>query len=100
MTPEEFNALVDEASAGLAQELDRMSVLQTECNWNALRETAHRLRGSIGSLGCDLLAEQLNELEATLRAEPGTDPAPLQLEEIRRLAQQCVVALKAQGQRS
>lgn len=99
MGSEAFKALVDEASTRLALELDRLGDPRTDTDWAALTDASHRLRGSLGSLGCDNLVERLDELEAMLREGRGLSPAPAQIEAIRRQVQQCIVALKAFGRR-
>lgn len=73
------------------QELDR-SLHQLEENfaaqeWSELAASAHRLKGSLGSVGCDALFSRLDKLEDQLRTEPISKPELMQIQELVEIAQ-------------
>jgi HPt (histidine-containing phosphotransfer) domain-containing protein len=94
LDPEEFKDFFQRAS----QELDRShSLMQAHFaaqEWDALRSVAHRLKGSLGSVGCDVLFSKLEKLEMQLRNEPLQVPLPNQMQIISETAQKTLLQLE------
>ncbi len=86
LDPEEFKDFFQRAS----QELDRShSMMQAHFaaqEWDGLRSVAHRLKGSLGSVGCDNLFSKLELLEEQLRKEPIQVPLQNQMQIISEIA--------------
>lgn len=94
LDPEEFKGFFQRAS----QELDRshslMQVHFAAQEWDGLRSVAHRLKGSLGSIGCDILFSKLEKLEEQLRKEPIQVPLPNQMQTISETAHKTLLQLE------
>lgn len=55
-------------------------------DWEAVRQDAHRLKSTMGSVGCDVLYGVLNDLENALRAEPRLLPGQAELAQLQTAA--------------
>lgn len=55
-------------------------------DWEAVRKESHRLKSTVGSVGCDALYAALNDLENALRAEPPQLPSKAELAQLRTAA--------------
>lgn len=97
LDPDEFKDFFLRAS----QELDRShSLMQAHFaakEWDGLRSVAHRLKGSLGSVGCDNLFLKLEELEEQLRNEPIQVPLPSHMQAIANVANQTQLQLEKLG---
>jgi HPt (histidine-containing phosphotransfer) domain-containing protein len=70
MDADEFMEFIDTAHQKLQQQAPVLHECIVEKNWDEARRLAHRLKGMLGSLGCDKLAAALNSLEEGLRQKP------------------------------
>jgi HPt (histidine-containing phosphotransfer) domain-containing protein len=51
-------------------------------DWAAVQHGAHRLKSLVGSVGCEILYQGLNDLETALRAQPSRWPGPEELDQL------------------
>jgi HPt (histidine-containing phosphotransfer) domain-containing protein len=70
MDVDEFMAFIDTAHQKLQQQAPVLLACIADQRWDEARHLAHRLKGTLGSLGCDRLAAALNSLEEGLRHKP------------------------------
>lgn len=63
-------------------------------DWEAVRQEAHRLKSTLGSVGCDTLYSVLNDLENALRAEPRLLPGQAALAQLHMAAADAESALE------
>lgn len=73
MGPEEFRELLLEARVQFGEQAAALGAALSCQNWVISRSLAHKMKGSMGSLGYDALFHAMNELEARLR-EPNQSP--------------------------
>ena len=79
------DSLVDFLEQARQDMVDSVPVMQQQFaagDWQALKQMAHRLKGTLGSLGCDAVFASLSSLEADLRAEPPRLPGATTLEDL------------------
>lgn len=74
MEPDEYSAFLQTACDKLTQQAPLLHREVTDKNWEAARRIAHRLKGTMGSLGCDSLYAALHSLEEGLRQSPRLFP--------------------------
>lgn len=55
-------------------------------DWLAVQKLAHRLKGSVGTVGCDGLYAALNDLENDLREDPQRLPDKLDIDRLQGAA--------------
>lgn len=96
MEPDEFRAFLQTACDKLAQQAPVLRQQVTEKNWEDARRIAHRLKGTVGSLGCDSLYAELHSLEEGLRQIPRVLPTAQTMNAIIVVTQTTLVALKQQ----
>lgn len=82
LDPDEFKDFFLRAQQELERSRHQMEVHFAAREWEGLRATAHRLKGSLGSVGCDALFAKLDELEQQLCADPITEPGSLQMQDL------------------
>ncbi len=70
MNADEFIEFMDEAHRKLHQQAPVLLTCIADQHWDEARRLAHRLKGMLGSLGCEKLAAALNSLEEGLRHKP------------------------------
>ncbi len=71
------DSLLDFLEQARQDMVDSVPVMQQHFaagDWQAMQQMAHRLKGTLGSLGCDAVFASLSSLEADLRAEPARLP--------------------------
>jgi HPt (histidine-containing phosphotransfer) domain-containing protein len=70
MDADEFVAFIQRALQKLQQQAPVLLACIADQHWDEARHLAHRLKGTLGSLGCERLAAALNSLEEGLRQKP------------------------------
>jgi len=87
LDPVEFKDFFLRAQQELTRSLQQMETLFEAQDWAGLKAVAHRLKGSLGSVGCDALFSKLDELEEQLRKEPVQMPEWVQMHALFKIAQ-------------
>lgn len=103
MDADEFMEFIDTAHQKLQQQAPVLLECIAEKNWDEARRLAHRLKGMLGSLGCDNLYAALHIFEEGLRQTPPRMPQAQAMAELdailqaaqRALNQQCALARSA-----
>ncbi len=94
MGEEEFRDLLKEALVQFEQRIkELMHAIETKA-WESARSLAHKIKGSMGSLGYDAIYVSLDALEARLLATPMNLPTQSDLEEIKSIIEETTKALK------
>ena len=70
LEPEELKDFLRRAQQELERSLCLMQQHFTAQEWPSLQASAHRLKGSLGSVGCDALFQALDRLEEQLDLAP------------------------------
>lgn len=96
MDADEFIEFIDTAHQKLQQQTPVLHECIVEKNWDEARRLAHRLKGMLGSLGCDKLAAALNSLEEGLRQNPPLLPQVQTMAELVFTIQETLSTLKQQ----
>ncbi len=96
MDADEFMEFIDTAHQKLQQQAPVLHECIVEKNWDEARRLAHRLKGMLGSLGCDKLAAALNSLEEGLRQNPPLLPQVQTMAELAFTIQETLSTLKQQ----
>ena len=94
MDVDEFMAFIDTAHQKLQQQAPVLLACIAEQHWDEARRLAHRLKGTLGSLGCDKLAAALSSLEEGLRLNPPLQPQIQTMAELEFTLQEALSALK------
>jgi HPt (histidine-containing phosphotransfer) domain-containing protein len=84
----EFKDFFLRAQKELERSIHQIHALFEANEWAGLKGSAHRLKGSLGSVGCDALFLKLDQLEEQLRAEPMQIPNLVQIQELIKVAQE------------
>lgn len=100
MAPDEFMAWLEAAQQKLVAQAPVLLQSLDDQAWEEARRLAHRLKGTLGSLGCDRLYAALNTLEEGLRQTPPLTPQAQEMAELNAillatelaLTQQCALA--------
>jgi HPt (histidine-containing phosphotransfer) domain-containing protein len=82
------------ALTSLPEAVEKLNRSLTEGDWEALRRTAHTLKGTGGSFGAKVLSEHAKALEGAAQ-EPGAPRAATCLAAVRAEADRVMEALKA-----
>lgn len=101
-----FRELMDEAElrdflrqaadlldGGRAELLSRLQA----ADWETAARVAHRLKGGLGSVGCDALYARLAALELDLKAVPALPPTPAAVADLDTLLGATLAALQEAG---
>jgi HPt (histidine-containing phosphotransfer) domain-containing protein len=94
MNTDEFIEFMDEAHQKLHQQAPALLGCIAEKNWGEARRLAHRLKGTLGSLGCDKLFAALHSLEEGLRQTPPLLPQAQDMAELDLIIQSTLQALQ------
>jgi HPt (histidine-containing phosphotransfer) domain-containing protein len=108
MAPDEFMEWMEAAQQKLLEQAPVLLQRLADQQWEEARRLAHRLKGTLGSMGCDRLYAALNTLEEGLRQTPPVTPQAQAMAELnailqateRALTQQCALARSAVERRS
>lgn len=87
LDPDEFKDFFLRAQQELERSHQQMQAHFAAQDWARLKAVAHRLKGSLGSVGCDALFWKLDEIEEQLRQEPVQAPGLTQMQAISEIAQ-------------
>lgn len=96
MNADEFIEFMDEAHRKLHQQAPVLLTCIADQHWDEARRLAHRLKGMLGSLGCEKLAAALNSLEEGLRQNPPLLPQVQTMAELAFTIQETLSTLKHQ----
>ena len=75
MEPDELRDFLARVGQDMVAAHAALLQLHQSQDWLALQKLAHRLKGSLGSVGCDALFAQLNKVDAQLIATPARPPS-------------------------
>lgn len=103
MEKHEFMALMEAALQKLLEQAPVLLQSLADQQWDEARRLAHRLKGTLGSLGCDTLYAALHTLEEGLRCTPPLTPQAQAMAELTvtlqatelALSQHCALARSA-----
>ena len=95
MEPQELQDFLERARQELLRSHTLMQQHFAACEWPALRAVAHRLKGSLGSIGCDALFATLEQIELALLATPPEPPSAERMRQLAALADQTAGRLGA-----
>ncbi len=93
LEPEELQDFLRRAQQELERSVQKMQQHFAAQEWPSLQAAAHRLKGSLGSLGCDALFQALDRLEEQLRAQPSVAPTAAQMQAITDISTQTALRL-------
>lgn len=91
---EKFREFMQEAHVQLKQNGALLMTEMSRANWAAAQRLAHRLKGTMGSLGCENLHDVLQVLEAGFRETPPAAPTPVAWDALEAAQQSTLTALK------
>lgn len=94
MDEDEFREFMQEALDQLEQQGALLMTEMSRANWAAAQRLAHRLKGTMGSLGCENLHDVLQVLEAGFRETPPAAPTPVAWDALEAAQQSTLTALK------
>lgn len=95
MEPQELQDFLQRAQQELLRSHGLMQQHFTASEWPALRSVAHRLKGSLGSIGCDALCAELERIEMALLASPAIPPSEPQMADLAQLVEKTAAQLGA-----
>jgi HPt (histidine-containing phosphotransfer) domain-containing protein len=98
MDVQQYQQLIQFACNELAKGQSMMTTHLSQSEWDEVRFLAHKLKGSMGSLGCDRLFNLLNVLEKQLKEQPAKLPNQTQIDEVLQTLDTTLRALTAQAQ--
>lgn len=87
MEPQELQDFLKRAHQELLRSHDLMQQHFVANEWPALRSVAHRLKGSLGSIGCDALYAALEHIETQLLASPPVPPSSAKMVDLAGLVE-------------
>ena len=87
MAPKDLRDFLQRARQELLRSLGQMQAYFAAKEWHSLKVVTQRLRGTLGSVGCDTLFVFLERMDAQLSAEPLVVPTPEQMLEFGSVAQ-------------
>lgn len=93
LEPDDFQDFFLRAHQELERSLRQMQVDFSDQEWTRLKASAHRLKGSLGSVGCDALFSKLDQLEMQLSTDPLQVPDSLQMQALTEVARATSVQL-------
>lgn len=96
MDEEEFREFIQDAHDQLKQQGEQLLLQMARANWASAQHLAHRLKGTMGSLGCEDLHVVLQILEAGFRETPAAAPTPAAWDALEAAQHAALVALRAQ----
>lgn len=96
MASDEFMEWMEAAQQKLLAQAPVLLQSLADQQWEEARRLAHRLKGTLGSLGCDRLYAALNTLEEGLRQTPVLTPQAQALAELNAILQATELALTQQ----
>ena len=82
MEPDELQDFLQRAHQELLRTHGLLQQHFADSEWGALRAAAHRLKGSLGSIGCDALFAELERLEMQLMETPPRLPTAANMVEL------------------
>lgn len=85
MSPDEVSDLLQKVLVEINRSSALLGVHFEAKDWPALRAVAHRLKGSLGSVGCDAIYSGLDKLELNLMSQPIAEPTQFQFRELMSL---------------
>ena len=94
MAPDEFMAWLEAAQQKLVAQAPVLLQSLDDQAWEEARRLAHRLKGTLGSLGCDTLYAALHTLEQGLRSTPPRTPQAQEMAELSVTLQATELALR------
>lgn len=95
MGSEEFEDLLNEAAHQFEERSAGLMTFLNTADWSQARAMAHKIKGSMGTLGYDALFQSLDALERRLLVDPIDAPSAAEVEEIRQVISQTKMALPA-----
>ena len=94
MEKHEFMALMEAAQQKLLEQAPVLLQSLAYQQWDEARRLAHRLKGTLGNLGCDTLYAALHSLEEGLRCTPPVTPQAQAMAELTVTLQATELALR------
>lgn len=94
MAPDEFMEWMEAAQQKLLEQAPVLLQRLADQQWDEARRLAHRLKGTLGSLGCDKLFSALHSLEEGLRQTPPLLPQAQDMAELDLTIQATLQALQ------
>lgn len=94
MPAPELSDFLGRVTDELEQSWQRLEGLAGAGDWPAVQKEAHRIKGVVGSVGCDALYQAFHGLESQLRAQPDQAPAALASPELPGAVGQAAQALR------
>jgi HPt (histidine-containing phosphotransfer) domain-containing protein len=98
MDAQQYQQLIQFACNELAKGQSLMTNHFNQSEWDEIRFLAHKLKGSMGSLGCDQLFNLLNVLEKQLKEQPAKLPDQTQIDEVLQTLDTTLRTLTMQAQ--
>jgi HPt (histidine-containing phosphotransfer) domain-containing protein len=93
MGEEEFQDLLKEAAHKFSERTDSLFKFIDSADWLQARSMAHKIKGSMGTLGYDSLFHTLDELELRLLNVPPEVPTSSEIDQIKNVVAQTKMAL-------
>lgn len=94
LDPGELKDFFKRAAIELSASQHLMQINYVANDWGSLQALAHRLKGSLGSLGCDQLFAALEQIEDQLRMIPIKLPTNNQMTELQIIITATLFSLK------
>lgn len=95
MGADEFQDLLVEAAIQFKERAAALTMALSQQKWTDVRGLAHKIKGSMGSLGYDALFQVLDGLEAGLLKEPVQLPTAEGIDEVHEALEKTRLALPA-----
>ncbi len=97
MEAQELRDFLDRAQQEMLRSHGLMQQHFAAQEWAALRSVAHRLKGSLGSIGCERLYAQLEQIEQQLLSTPPEPPSAASMSQLQTLVTQTAHVLASIG---
>jgi len=85
MGEEDFQELLVEAAVQFKERVQALELAIEQADWGSVRTLAHKIKGSMGSLGYDALFQVLDSVERTLLEAPNHSPQVEELNQIKNI---------------
>jgi HPt (histidine-containing phosphotransfer) domain-containing protein len=95
MGEDDWKELLSEAATQFAERAQVLNEAIAQEDWAKVRSMAHKIKGSMGSLGYDAIFKVLDALEAQLLSQPPQLPTADELQKIRNILTETALALPA-----
>jgi HPt (histidine-containing phosphotransfer) domain-containing protein len=89
----EFQELLIEAAQKFAERSEALRSYLDAADWTLARSMAHKIKGSMGTLGYQALFQSLDSFEMQLLSVPVQLPTRMELEQIKNVIAQTKLAL-------